>query len=237
MISATGHKTKTDKNKIKSTTEKSLVPKTPSRNLGPLLIYENSDNKTRHNPSQPSLSSNENFYYNKESFLGSGNPIHKKHNKNQKPLFVTPPPNENHIPNAPIKKPNTSPDEILQFIHQHPEISNYPSGSVVEIHKLPTKPSNPFINGRPPHQIIPTYAIPHQVEESGLTLEQILQEVHRNAQLPGQIHEPLMPFPSNNYNNGPILVAPQSPIVSNRFNSTYQGLSSFIILNLLFCFN
>lgn len=226
MISATGHKTKTDKNKIKSTTEKTIAQNTPSRNLGPLLIYENSDNKTTRNSSHFSLPADENLYYHKESFLGPGNPIYKKSNKNQKPLFVTPPPNENQIPNLPFKKPSNSPDEILQFIHQHPEISNYPSGSVVEIHKLPTKPTNPFMNGRPPHQIMPTYAIPHQVEESGLTLEQILQEVHRNAQLPGQIHEPLIPFPSNNYNNGPILVAPQSPIVP--FNSTFQGLFSVV---------
>ncbi|XP_063921535.1 putative epidermal cell surface receptor isoform X2 [Zophobas morio] len=88
------------------------------------------------------------------------------------------------------------------------------------------KPPNPFIspnvpNGRPQHFI--PYVIPQNghVDDlpPGITLEQILQEVHKNA----NPHGSMLPFPSNQFTGGPVLLAPQSPILPNRHNSSYQG--------------
>jgi hypothetical protein len=244
--------------------------KAPSKNLGPLLIYTNHENgsETTQSPlesyTQSNLPSNENPFYhksnkdeNKEPFLGPFNPTYKKpsdskNQKGQKPkpvkeggLFVTPPPGENYIPNHQVKKPQMhgNQDELLQFIHQHPEINNYPSGSVVEVHSVPVKPSNPFANpgvpnGRP-QNFIP-YVLPpngHGNElPGGITVEQILQEVHKNANPHGHLYS----FPPTQFNNGPVLLAPQSPVLPNRHNSTYQGLwrdrieGSFLIWGCLF---
>lgn len=244
--------------------------KAPSKNLGPLLIYTNHENgsETTQSPlesyTQSNLPSNENPFYhksnkdeNKEPFLGPFNPTYKKpsdskNQKGQKPkpvkeggLFVTPPPGENYIPNHQVKKPQMhgNQDELLQFIHQHPEINNYPSGSVVEVHSVPVKPSNPFVNpGAPngrPQNFIP-YVLPpngHGNElPGGITVEQILQEVHKNANPHGHLYS----FPPTQFNNGPVLLAPQSPVLPNRHNSTYQGLwrdrieGSFLIWGCLF---
>ncbi|CAH1365374.1 unnamed protein product [Tenebrio molitor] len=227
--------------------------KAPSKNLGPLLIYTNHENgsETTQSPlesyTQSNLPSNENPFYhksnkdeNKEPFLGPFNPTYKKpsdskNQKGQKPkpvkeggLFVTPPPGENYIPNHQVKKTQMhgNQDELLQFIHQHPEINNYPSGSVVEVHSVPVKPSNPFVNpGAPngrPQNFIP-YVLPpngHGNElPGGITVEQILQEVHKNANPHGHLYS----FPPTQFNNGPVLLAPQSPVLPNRHNSTYQG--------------
>lgn len=87
-------------------------------------------------------------------------------------------------------------DDILSFINNHPELTNYPSGSVLEIHKV--SPKNPlqnqiFINPQmsngPPvrHQ-----HLLHQIAQQGplsmalppgITLEQILEDLHKNGQL------------------------------------------------------
>lgn len=246
FISETGqNETEKDQKIIKNTTEAPfafLPTKEPSKNMGPLLVYTNhAANVSKTNPdSPPNLLPEENPFYHKNNkeegkdpFVGPYNPNYKKPSKNQKPkpgkdapMFVTPPPNQ-------VKNPQVQggQDELLQFIHQHPEISNYPSGSVVEIHNVPSKP---FVNqGRPQHFI--PYVIPqngHDDLPPGITLEQILQEVHKNANPHGHV----LPFPTNQFSNGPILLAPQSPILPNRPNATYQGLSKnridFIYMNL-----
>ncbi|KAJ8960312.1 hypothetical protein NQ318_004038 [Aromia moschata] len=97
--------------------------------------------------------------------------VHNKAPNKNASLFITPPPqvehnnNENYIPNdinphtpfLPTQPPpvqseinihtHSNPEELLQFIHQHPEISNYPSGSVLEFHNVPHD-----LNGNPlPH--------------------------------------------------------------------------------------
>ncbi|RZC41146.1 epidermal cell surface receptor, partial [Asbolus verrucosus] len=244
----------------KNATESPFALKAPSKNLGPLLIYANKgENKSAggdHSPlhplKTPSISSDENpFFYkdnkDKETFLGPFSPNHKKPISDKKPkpskdglMFVTPPPDENYIPNQEtpylgheqnVKNPSQggkvpqihqNPDELLQFIHQHPEISNYPSGSILEIHNIPTKTPVPTYHGRP-QQVVP-YVVPQPHIEGlppGITLEQILQEVHKNAH-PHGTPPHVIPYP-NQYSNGPVLLAPQSPVLPNRHNSTYQG--------------
>ncbi|XP_063921534.1 putative epidermal cell surface receptor isoform X1 [Zophobas morio] len=254
--SATGHNEtkKGDKAIIKNTTEvpfNFLPTKVPSKNKGPLLVYtnhaSNSSETNTNNPfTPPNILPDENPFYHKnnkeeskDSFPGPYNPNYKKSEvkpqKGQKPKpskdnppLATQPPRGNYIPNQKVKNTqfHGTQDELLQFIHQHPEIGNYPSGSVVEIHNVPAKPPNPFIspnvpNGRPQHFI--PYVIPQNghVDDlpPGITLEQILQEVHKNA----NPHGSMLPFPSNQFTGGPVLLAPQSPILPNRHNSSYQG--------------
>ncbi|EFA07109.1 putative epidermal cell surface receptor isoform X1 [Tribolium castaneum] len=172
--------------------------KTPSKIMGPLLVYKNHNKTDNKNPLEPftppNLPQDENPYYHKnekDKFLGPYNPNYKQ---NKKPGL------------------GNNQDELLQFIHQHPEITNYPSGSVVEIHK-------PSFNNRPQHFI--PYVIPQNGHSDdlppGITLEQILQEVHKNANPNGHI----LPFP-NHFTNGPVLLAPQSPILP-RHNATFPG--------------
>lgn len=181
--------------------------------MGPLVVYTNHENTT----SLPNLSPDENPFYhkneNKEEFQGPYNPNYKKtQQKGQKPKPTQ----------QPTKKPLANQDELLQFIHQHPEITNYPSGSVLEIHNVP-KPN--FVTPNRPQHFIP-YVIPQNGHTDdlppGITLEQILQEVHKNANPNGHI----LPFPPNQFNNGPVLLAPQSPILP-RHNLTYPGLFVF----------
>lgn len=89
-------------------------------------------------------------------------------------------------------------DELLQFINQHPELTNYPSGSVFEIHNIPdhkpqyvnpaTRPVVPFVYEPPGHPGLPP----------GLNVDQVLQQIHKQQQ---QHHhhpnQPFVPFPQN----------------------------------------
>lgn len=195
-------------------------------------------------------------------YLGPVNqnfPLSAKGNKGSKvnPKVKTKPSlpgeqNENQIsaqivpqahPNKPIieipshdKQP---PEEILHIINQHPELANYPPGSVLEIHNIPNRPNNhPFINpnsilsqhpARQP-QIVP-YIVPsdHQGRPlpnnglpPGVTLEQILQEIQKSE----QPHPPYVPYQHYPENNGHIFVAQQSgPVLPTRplRNSTING--------------
>ncbi|KAJ8953045.1 hypothetical protein NQ314_007420 [Rhamnusium bicolor] len=133
--------------------------------------------------------------------------------------FVTPPPlaeqsvneNVNYFPNyltpptpflstqrTPGKSEielhsQSSPEEVLQFIHQYPEISNYPSGSILEFHNLPSSsiPKQPFNNqgfstSKPKIHLVP-YIVPQNSDGQpvnndlppGISLEQILQEFQK----------------------------------------------------------
>ncbi|KAL3285548.1 hypothetical protein HHI36_000078, partial [Cryptolaemus montrouzieri] len=86
-----------------------------------------------------------------------------------------------------------NPEDILNFVNNHPELTNYPSGSVLEIHKI--TPQNPLENQIIVHPQIPNVHIPHphllhQIAQQGplnnglppgISLEQILEELHKNT--------------------------------------------------------
>ncbi|KAK9687410.1 hypothetical protein QE152_g36293 [Popillia japonica] len=92
---------------------------------------------------------------------------------------------------------NETPEELLQLIHQYPQIINYPAGSVVEIHNIPQ-----ITQGKPPQYLGPNtitpdqpnvpYIIgdhqqnrpPHISQPPGITFEHILHEITKNTNLP-----------------------------------------------------
>lgn len=130
-----------------------------------------------------------------------------------------------------------TPDELLQFIQRHPELSNIPHGSVLEIHNLPL-PANPklerpsllnqAVSGNSQIHLVP-YVIPKKgsadqgnILPPGFTLEQLLNEFHKNTlpQNRGQLPfppRPQIPFPNR------LGLFPQQvgPILPN--NVTYPG--------------
>ncbi|CAH0551231.1 unnamed protein product [Brassicogethes aeneus] len=175
--------------------------KKPSKILGPLLVYSNDNKQHKVLPKEE-------------------NPFYNNHFKSEQDnVFVTPPtlPEKNHVPFKIQKNPSknqlqvnekSTPEEILQFIHQHPEITNYPSGSVLEIHNIPfgnpqdQKPSHyqdPRLqyHNRPQYQDQQYQKQSHNIPilgnqnnllsansqdlPQGVTLEQILQEIHKNV--------------------------------------------------------
>lgn len=135
---------------------------------------------------------------------------------------------------------HSTPEEILQFIHQHPEISNYPSGSVLEIHNV--VPSDhvkqPFGNQglptvtKPKIHLVP-YIVPQTPDGQpildnlppGLSLEEILREFQKNSQ--GLQSNPLafLPPPQKSVvNNGPVLPPLQNGLlIHNKHNATPSG--------------
>ncbi|XP_060536769.1 putative epidermal cell surface receptor isoform X1 [Cylas formicarius] len=101
-------------------------------------------------------------------------------------------------------------DDILQIIQQHPALSSLPSGSIFEIHKVPSEPSkshSTFSNNNKIHPsahsssdhvnppVVPVLLHPSQTHVVGheISLEQILDELHRNVN--SQNVGPLVPFP------------------------------------------
>ncbi|KAF2879948.1 hypothetical protein ILUMI_26236, partial [Ignelater luminosus] len=115
------------------------------------------------------------------------------------------------------------PDEFLQFINQHPELSNYPSGSIFEIHNIPpTHEQKPGIpqhinpnslltqtNNRP---AIPFVIQQHPQEDlpQNINVEHILQHIQKNS---------FVPFPNAHMppNNGQLLItAPNGLVIPTR---------------------
>lgn len=235
-----------------------FAPKTPSKVLGPLLVYQNEDNHTDNNVlgpvPMPNISLSENPFYNNHTMQIHDIPkTNKNSTHSNKPLFVTPPPppmpqipnmpSQNYFPNhiddqvppylvnsqSPTKSHiaihgKGNPDELLQFINQHPEIANYPPGSVLEIHNVPpnAKPNqmNPQHNGQ--------NVIPYLIQQNpninnelppGITLEQILQEIHKSEHPPSvPYHVPQFPRHDNDF-----LAQQSGPIMLNRQNITKPG--------------
>lgn len=187
--------------------------------------------------------------------------INKSHkSKPSKGIFVTPPsvttntdnyktPLQSHpTTNSPNNVPNGvrihgkgSPDEILKIINEHPELANYPPGSVVEIHDvvaqdIPQKPN--FVN---PNSIVPPNnsppLVPYLVNQEhsydtiphGVGLEQFLQEIHKNIQ-PQTNH--FIPYPTNTqYSNvnGQIYIPPQNaPAFNTRPDRNFTQPGGFL---------
>lgn len=260
----------------KNTTKNIFAPKTPSKVLGPLAIYQNEDVNSMTssdilgNTNKPKLTPEENPYYHQQNipypkpdtkpkpikdkttnYISSSKP-EKVVNK-KVPLFVTPPPldpseSNNRIPNSPGGKMsipqnavkseieihgNGNPEELLQFINQHPEISNYPTGSVLEIHKVPIaanqKPTNFPPNTKSQIHLVP-YLVPtnaagepnHNDLPPGFSLDQILKEFHKNSQPQSNI--PMISRPPFVGSNGPVIVPQQTgSVLFGNQNNTHKG--------------
>lgn len=168
-------------------------------------------------------------------------------------IFVTPPPplvqsdNRNpsgsqgkipfpNIPQNAVKSEieihgHGNPDDLLQFINQHPEISNYPSGSVLEIHNVASP-----VDQKPPIGLTPNtnshiHLVPYLVQTNsagetnqnnlppGFSLDHILNEFHKNTKPHANIN--LAPHPSFVNNKGPVIIPqqPGSAVFGNRNNS------------------
>lgn len=180
-------------------------------------------------------------------------------------VFVTPPPRtfadniysqqEHFVPNYYNPSPHlafdhtpthvnihshSTPEEILQFIHQHPEIGNYPSGSVLEIHNVVPSDNvkQPFGNQglptvtKPKIHLVP-YVVPQTADGQpiydnlppGLSLEEILGEFQKNSQALQTNPLAVLPPPQKSVvDNGPVLHPPQNGLlIHNKHNATTSG--------------
>lgn len=160
--------------------------KKPSKVLGPLSVYANEENSPTNNlddplrpPQPPHLSPDE-------------NPFIRKPLVPKKPAKPPLHPTDHQIS---IHGPGNS-EDLLQFLQQHPEISNLPSGSVLEIKPVVTGQPNSFhvndINFLQPNIQKPPMVLLHPQQghvPEDISLEQILQELHKNVNPHG------VPFP------------------------------------------
>lgn len=134
------------------------------------------------------------------------------------------------------------PEEILQIINQHPELANYPSGSVFEIHNYDpnTKfPQSPV--GRPPLPPPPPVGpyLVNQVDTGSpanfpqnIPVDQIIKHV-QNGQIPPGLSRPLPGFGQNPQfapNTNPY--APhglQIPLINGQLNSNQTSGGNCVI--------
>lgn len=88
------------------------------------------------------------------------------------------------------------PEELLQFINQHPELANYPSGSVFEVHDAHHQNqntlSNPGVINPIHHQQVIPYAIPNSGDDLPINynVDHILQHIQKNPQIFEIPHDP-----------------------------------------------
>lgn len=217
-----------------------FATKTPSKTMGPLAVYENeSPDKTEDLGlnDKHKVSSQENPFYHKSNNTKNNNISHVKpdKSKNKKPaLFVTPPSNSVSSTTTPLPghvhseieiHGNGNAEELLQFINQHPELSNYPSGSVLEIHNYPTSSKqapNSISNSDKSNIHLVPYVVPQNADGEndpgnlppGFSLEHLLNEFHKNT-LPNG--------PTNHQNfNRPFPGQHNIPLPP-RSNLTYPG--------------
>ncbi|XP_018322459.1 putative epidermal cell surface receptor isoform X1 [Agrilus planipennis] len=121
-------------------------------------------------------------------------------------------------------------DEILQIINQHPELANYPPGSVFEIHSVPVDPSqkpnrpqyanpNILVPSTNDHPLVP-FVInqnPQVVPSHGIDLDQLLQHIHRAPTQPNYIQYP------THSSNGIIIPNGQNLPIPSQLNKTISG--------------
>lgn len=147
-----------------------------------------------------------------------------------------------------------NPEEILQIINQHPELANYPSGAVFEIHNYPPdvshKPVNPeYLNPqikypqnpirRPPPQNqspLGSYLI-NQIDPGNsnnfspnLPIDQLLKHVQEGQMPTGIPRPPITSFAQNTpFSQNPIFAPPglQYSMLNNQpqLNQTAGGIS------------
>lgn len=233
--------------------------------------FYHKDNKKEGHVSKPVITTEPSQGLTSESpaFLGPFNPnfpLSSKGNKGSKnnPKVKTKPassdpniksqvPDQTTPPHQPLHLPGKGPpEELLHIISQHPDLANYPPGSILEIHNVPNgnRPNHPFLNPnsivpqhpnmrQPQPQIVPYITPDHQGRPlsnglpPGVTLEQILQEIHKTEQS-HQFGIPFVPYQQNQHypenNNGQIFIAQQSgPVIPTRPNATYPGGWCFLI--------
>ncbi|KAK5647810.1 hypothetical protein RI129_002702 [Pyrocoelia pectoralis] len=169
--------------------------------------------------SEPSVLSSNTKYLNKnKSNKTSNSPKHEPSN-----TFLPTP----FLPHKLFTTPATphialhgkgDPDELLQFINDHPELVNYPSGSVFEVHNIP---NGQRTNNNP---IIP-YPLPHNPQHIGINLnpqlnvDNILQHIHKQA-------PPYIPFPQSPPSNGHLLItAPNGLVIPTQQNLSQPGIN------------
>lgn len=152
-------------------------------------------------------------------------------------------PHQSHYPNLQNLQ---NPEEILQIINQHPELSNYPAGSVFEIHNYPQdvnrKPVNPEflvpqnkypqnpVRKPPPHNQSPIgpYLI-NQIDPnvqninsnnfaSNIPIDQLIKHV-QEGQIPPGLPRPIAPYNQNSqFSQNPIFAQPglQYSVLNNQ---------------------
>ncbi|KAJ8985950.1 hypothetical protein NQ317_010708 [Molorchus minor] len=132
----------------------------------------------------------------------------------------------------------SNPEEVLQFIHQHPEISSYPSGSILEVHNIPSGLGQQVpLNNHASPIVHPTYSqkVPYIAPQNsegnhvtnslppGLSLEHILAELNKNTHTqPFQNNNPpYHPQPHIAGSNGsPPQLSPHT--IRNRHNTSFH---------------
>lgn len=125
------------------------------------------------------------------------------------------------------------PDEILQIIQQHPELANYPPGSVFEIHNYdpkfpqnrPQVPINPYLM----NQVDPT----NNPQYSNIPIDQIIKHV-QNGQIPPGLARPQLPFGQNSqqFAQNANVFAPHGLNVP-FINAQHNQSSGIIIIHIL----
>lgn len=116
------------------------------------------------------------------------------------------------------------PEEILQIINQHPELANYPPGSVFEIHNYDPNQNfqRPYGQNQDPNRPF----LPNQVEPAvpnypNIPIDQIIKHV-QNGQIPPGLSR--LPFGQPQFAQNPNLFAPpglQYP--QTQLNSNQTG--------------
>lgn len=253
--------------------------KTPSKTLGPLVIYENRGSNTSDAVTNkyPTIVPDENHYYVKsktnkvkppqkmanEPILNqtpqkepSDLPQYSKANRQKDVVNKTKAssPSNNDVRRPELQVPqrpeetyhhdigantnngqihgNETPEELLQLIHQYPQIINYPPGSVLEIHDLPPQKHSQFVNPNtltPDNPNVPYIIGDHAQgrppiisQPPGITFEHILHEITKNTNLPQHSFAGQNGLVPNH--NGQQLFLPQPALHFNSQRNTSQGV-------------
>lgn len=176
-------------------------------------------------------------------FIGPFNPDFKtpiggsKLKKGNKTSVVPPGVNKQKIPRPPFDQNQYQqfnnvqrPDEILQIINQHPELANYPPGSVFEIHNYDPK----YPQGRPQipmgNPYLMNHVDPHQ-QYPNIPIDQIIKHV-QNGQIPPGISRPLPSFGHNSqqFAQNPNIYSPhglQIPFINGQHLNQSSGISFY----------
>ncbi|XP_022913999.2 putative epidermal cell surface receptor isoform X1 [Onthophagus taurus] len=222
--------------------ENGVQPLKPNISLDENIYYVNGKNKTgKYKPGKEQKETSSNQRLNPKDHKPPPNKETNSSNKEEENI------DENYIPQYPVNNynkmnqppPNTvhihaqhgTPDEFLQLIHQNPEITNYPPGTVLEVHNVQNPLNKQYVNPNTIHDN-PFYLLNNhqqgaqnnipieQGQPNSIPIEHFLQQInsHKQFQKFAQNYPP---------QNGPLYV-PQPNIFSGqpqRNASSSPGLS------------